>query len=234
VPRAAAAPNEANKPQPLADLPALRHRNIVALREAIPVGEFLLLASEYCPGDTVEGLIRRLGPLTVRQAVSLVLPCLDALNCAHRFARTDGSIGVMHGNITPANLFLTWSDNQPFTKLADFGLATPALPDPAFTPRPQILEPTRAPACDVDMWRLAACLYFMLTGSGPRHFSSGEDPANVVISTVAVPIRRRDPAIAPPVAAVIDEALIDNPHIRIQSAGHLAHALRETVFVRFG
>lgn len=234
VPRAAVAPEELAKPRPFGDLAGFRHANAVTPRAALPVGEFLLVVTEYWPGETIEQLVLRLGSLTVRQAVSLVLPCLDALTYAHGFPRIDGSVGIMHRNITPTKFVLTWSGGEPVTKLVDFGFATEVSVDPSFTPRPQVTEPARAPARDVDTWQMAACLYYMLTGTPPRVAAVGKDPADVVMSTMPVPIRRIDRNIPRPVAAVIDEALIDAPHIGIQDAGHLTLALRKAVFGRHG
>lgn len=238
VPRTAVASDELDKPWPLADVRALRHRNIVALRDVTPIGECFLLASEYCVGDNVAGLIRRLGPLTVYQAVPLALQCLDALAYAHSATQTGGSIGVMHRSINPGNILLTWSGNDPITKLADFGLAaaldlasaTGNVPqDLAFVPRPQLL-PARTPAREVDVWRLAACLYYMLTGFAPRHSPSRVVTMDDVVNTPAMPIRQRNPNVPPRVAAVIDEALVDNPQIRIGDAGTFARALHEATY----
>lgn len=231
APKSAIAPDEVRRAQPLADLSGLRSPNVVGLQETKSVGDFLLVVSEYCSGDTVEGLVRRLGRLSVRQAMSLVLPCLDGLDAAHSFTRSDGSMGVMHRNITPASLLLTWTGSHPVTKIADFGFATPAPLDPAFTPRPQVVRPERA-ARDVDTWRIGACLYYMLSGATPRRASDSKDPADVVMTTKASPIRRLNPDIPPRLAAVIDDAVTDAPHISIPTASHLAAALREAV--RFG
>lgn len=225
VAKTAVAPDEARRSAPLADLSGLRNPNVVALQEVIPVGEFLLVVSEYCPGDTVQGLVRRLGRLSVRQAMSVVLPCLDGIDAAHSFMRSDGSMGVMHRNITPASLLLTWTGPHPVTKIADFGFATPTPPDPEFTPRPQVVRPDRA-ARDVDTWRMGACLYYMLSGAAPRQPSDSRDPAEVVMSTTATPIRRLNLEVPPRLAAVIDDAVTDAPHISIPTASHLAAALR--------
>ncbi len=229
VPTSAMSPDERIKPWPLAQVRTLRHRNIVALRDITPIGEFFLVASEYCPGDTLEGLIRRIGPLTVDQAVPLALQCLDALRYAHTIARNDGVTGVVHCDLKPANILLTRSGGDPITKLADFGLALNAehtSQDLAFVPRPRVVEPRRAPTRDGDVWSVGACLYYMLTGFGPRQSPSRPDTADVVINTMAMPIRRRNPSIPPRLAAVIDEALVDKPHIHSGAAGDFASALR--------
>lgn len=43
---------------------------------------------------------------------------------------------------------------------------------------------------EVDIWAIAACSYYMLTGAFPRNFTG--DPFLAVLQTNAVPIRDRD------------------------------------------
>jgi serine/threonine protein kinase len=85
------------------------------------------------------------------------------------------------------------------------------------------------PKPDVDVWAVAASLYYMLTLQPPRQFGPGRDAWQVVLDTDAVPIRERNPAIPTRLAKVIDEALIDNPEIRFKTASELSAALKETL-----
>ncbi len=77
---------------------------------------------------------------------------------------------------------------------------------------------------------LAASLYYMLTGESPRHLPDGGDLVDAVVNTGAIPIRERNLGVPSRLAAVIDEALIDNPRIGIGSAAELAAALRDAAF----
>jgi hypothetical protein len=69
----------------------------------------------------------------------------------------------------------------------------------------------------------------MLTLQPPRQFGKGRDAWQVVLDTDAIPIRERNPAVPAALAKVVDEALIDNPEIRFETAGELREALKETL-----
>ena len=69
---------------------------------------------------------------------------------------------------------------------------------------------------DVDIWAAAASLYNMLTGAFPKEFPPGTNALDSALKEQAVPIRKRNPGIPLNLAAVIDEALIDNPEIKIK------------------
>jgi eukaryotic-like serine/threonine-protein kinase len=60
----------------------------------------------------------------------------------------------------------------------------------AFTAREQVIDFKRATP-EVDVWAMAASLYYMLTGAPPRDFPPGRDPWSVVLESPAVPIRQR-------------------------------------------
>jgi serine/threonine-protein kinase len=78
---------------------------------------------------------------------------------------------------------------------------------------------------EVDVWALAASLYFMLTGQFVRDFLAGKDPWQLVLQNAPVPIRQRAPSIPAKLAEVIDLALIDKPQIHFKTAAELRQAL---------
>ena len=98
----------------------------------------------------------------------------------------------------------------------------------SFMPRQQIVNFKYAKP-EVDVWAMAASLYFMLTGTGPRDFPKGEDPCDVILRTSAIPIRQRNAKIPIKLAQVIDAALIDKPQINIKTAAELRRALEGVI-----
>jgi serine/threonine protein kinase len=93
-------------------LAALNHPNIVAVHDFGEAGGFFYLLMEYVDGVNLRQLLqsRRLTP---QEALSIVPPICDALQCAH--AR-----GIVHRDIKPENLLL---DRLGAVKIADFGIA---------------------------------------------------------------------------------------------------------------
>ncbi len=146
--------------------------------------------------------------------------------------------GVVHRDLKPHNLFLAKSSSGRVAKVADFGLAkgfdsaglsgqtrTGACAGTlAFMPRQQIVNFKYAKP-EVDVWAMAASLYFMITGAVPRDFPDGEDPCDVILRTSAVPIRKRNAKIQAKLAKVIDDALIDKPAINVKTAAELRRSL---------
>jgi serine/threonine protein kinase len=198
---------------------ALRHPNIVRFHRSL--AEPLGFVAEYCPGGSVADH----GPFGVEQAVSLTRQAAAALRYAHTVEipvlHADGTTatgrGLVHRDIKPQNLLMT-ADGR--LKVADFGLAkaydqaglsgrTPTgaiAGSVAFMPRRQLIDYKYARP-DVDVWALAACLYWMLTGVTPRDFRPGADPVAIVLREPAIPIRRRLPTLPAALASIVDEAL---------------------------
>ncbi|WP_073264814.1 protein kinase domain-containing protein [Cryptosporangium aurantiacum] len=210
---------------------ALRHPNIASLHHTGSAAGAFFFAIEYCRGGSVRDLmLARGGTLRPDEAVPLAVQALDALDYAH-------SQGIVHRDVSPQNILLT-DDPKPQVKLADFGLAKAfdlaglsgltrtgaAAGKPLFMPYQQVVNFRHAKPA-VDVWALAACLYFLLTDEAPRDFPADRDPWQAVLQTAAVPIRQRDPAIPRPLADVLDTALQDRPAIGFATAAELREAL---------
>lgn len=99
---------------------------------------------------------------------------------------------------------------------------------PVFMPRQQIINFKHAQP-DADLWALAACLYWALTGAHPRDFPADKDPWQIVLQTEPVPIRNRDRAIPDSLAQVIDHALRDHPASGFTSASDFRRALDDSL-----
>ncbi len=230
----------------------LRHPNVVEFRDSGACGAVFFFVCEYCNGGSVDRLTAEHGgTLPVEEAVPIVLQALDGLAYAHSaeipgVRLADGTVGpsrgLVHRDIKPSNILLAGSGSAQVAKLADFGLAkafdraglsghtrTGSVGGTvAVMARAQIVNYKFAKP-EVDVWAIAASLYWMLTGAPPRNFPSGVDPIAVVLRDAAVPIRQRVPSIPRRLAAVIDEALIDNPRITITTADELKRALQDAL-----
>jgi serine/threonine-protein kinase len=150
----------------------LSHPNIVAAYDAglSEAGRFL--AMEYVAGDDLDRIVRRDGPLSVRDALAVVMQAADALGYAHQQ-------GIVHRDVKPRNLL---RDASGVVKLADLGLVRW---DASFAPAAAGLVPLTQ-AGDIagsvdfmapeqamnsqradqrsDIYGLGITLYYLLTG----------------------------------------------------------------------
>jgi serine/threonine protein kinase len=211
---------------------ALRHPNVVWLRDAGCSHGTFFFTLEYCDGGSVDQLLKRHGgPLPLAEAAPIILQALDGLDYAH-------NLGLVHRDLKPHNLFLSGSGPARVAKVGDYGLGKAfdsaglsgltcsgaVMGSPSFMPRQQVINFKYARP-EVDVWALAASFYHLLTGSPPRDFPAGVDRWLVVLQSDAVPIRRRNPSVLPKLAEVIDRALVDKPAIPFKTAAEFKRAL---------
>jgi hypothetical protein len=196
-------------------LEALRHPNVVRLREVIDEGDDIVLVMDHLPGGNLAQQVAERGPLPPGEVQLLADRLLDALAAAHR-------LGIVHRDIKPANVLY---DDAGLPYLADFGVAahrdaTPGLtaPDlalgtPGFMAPEQARGEDSSPATDV--FSLGATLRFAATGAGP--FGTG-DP-RVLMARAASGRAERVPTTVPePLRSTIVSMLAADPAARPSAA----------------
>ena len=209
---------------------ALRHPNIVGLLEFGKHEGRFYFALEYCAGGTAEALRRRHGGrVPLPSALRIAADALEGLAAAHE-------AGFVHRDLKPDNVLLAADGTA---RIADFGLAksfqqaglsgmtaTGAVAGTfQFMPREQLTS-YRQVRPTSDVWSMAATIYYLLTGQFARDFGDKADPLAVILRGGVVPLSRRDPSVPPDLAAVIDQALDDEPARRFPSAREFVAALR--------
>jgi hypothetical protein len=224
---------------------ALKHPNIVELKDGGCSNGTFFFTLEFCDGGSVDQLMRaRGGRLPIDEAIEITFQALDGLEYAHAAelrpaAGGAPARGVVHRDLKPQNIFLSTSGGSRTVKVADFGLAKAfdtaglsgltctgsAAGTPQLMPRQQVINFKYARP-EVDVWAMAASLYWMLTGVVPRDFPRGKDPWQVVLQSDPVPIRNRDPGLPRKLADVLDQALTDRTGLCFKSATELRRALR--------
>lgn len=227
---------------------ALHHPNIVEPHGAGSHDGVLFVTMEYCTGGSLSDL-ENVGkiPLPVDKALAITLQGLDGLEYAHHaqipnVKLADGTFAVGHGlvhrDIKPSNLFLQNQGSNKIVKVGDYGLAkayslagmsglthSRAVGGTlAFMPRQQLNNFLYAKP-EVDVWAMAASLYWMLTGFFPRD-GDASDPFRWIRETAPTPIRKRGVSIPDGIADVLDRALNDRAGLAFQSAAALREALR--------
>jgi serine/threonine protein kinase len=158
-------------------LAALNHPNIVGVYDFGQAGGFYFLLMEFVDGVNLRQLLQA-KRLTPKEALSIVPPVCDALQCAHDH-------GIVHRDIKPENLLI---DKNGTVKIADFGIAKivertsefvptdaddPTLESRATFPfgTPDYAAPEQANGTAdhrADIYSLGVVLYEMLTGERPK------------------------------------------------------------------
>jgi len=152
---------------------SLVHQNIVPVFDFGRIDDQVFLAMERVEGkDLGSSLARarshRLSPLL---AAFIAAECCQALDYAHQRKGPDGvALGIVHRDVTPRNVLLSWSGE---VKLTDFGIAALA-GDAASrllgTPQYMAPEQARSEPIDprADVYAIGLVLREAVTGIRPR------------------------------------------------------------------
>ncbi len=213
---------------------AVTHPNIATIFEVGEEDGEVFLAMERVPGLTLRAALQeRATPFEVERALEIARDVAKGLREAH-------AAGIVHRDLKPDNVMIT-PDGQ--AKILDFGLAKRLLgadsaPPPSAelaTREGQILgtagymspEQALGEAVDArtDLFSLGVILFELLTQTRPFQ---GENHVAVLFATYrdpAPPPSSRNPAVSPPVDALVLRCLEKKPAARFQSATEVIEAL---------
>jgi serine/threonine protein kinase len=203
----------------------LSHPHIARLYDFGEVDGVLHYAMEYCGGGSLAQFVATNGPLKVEQVVEVGQQIAGALKCAH-------GAGFIHRDLKPSNIMLMEPKGPFLSKLIDFGLVQPSLPDATksmadasadgvrFLGTPLFASPEqlKEEPLDVrtDLFSLGMTLWYLLIGRAPDSGSSAEIAARRL--SPASYASQLPPDLEPQVREVLARLLEKNRSARLGSA----------------
>ncbi len=222
---------------------SLAHQNIVPVFDFGRAGDQVFLAMERVEGKDLGASLARASlaqPMPSIVAAFIAAECCQALDYAHRRTREGGGeLGVVHRDVTPRNVLLSWSGE---VKLTDFGIAALAGDDTskvAGTPAYMAPEQARGEVVDAraDVYAVGLVLREALTGERARSGSarglpagqSGAEDRDRMLEAARSGTLAPWPAHAPPwppaLVTIVDRATAHDPAARYPDARTMLAAL---------
>jgi hypothetical protein len=213
---------------------ALNHGSICTIYDIDEVDGHPFIVMELLKGRSLRD---RLGnaPLKVHQLVDIGIEIADALQAAH-------SEGIVHRDITPANIFVT---DQGHVKILDFGLAKVAnlFADPSTTAETAhrtakgitlgtvaYMSPEQATGEDLDgrtdLFSTGVVLYECATGRHPFPGKTSPVILEAILNRAPVAPSALNPELPLHLQEVINNCLEKDRELRYQSAGDLRADLK--------
>ncbi|HKB40334.1 MAG TPA: serine/threonine-protein kinase, partial [Gemmataceae bacterium] len=183
------------------------------------------LVMEFIDGCNLEALLRRSGPLEVKEILRIGIQVASGLAAAHKQ-------GLIHRDVKPANILL--ENGVQRVKLTDFGLAR-AVDDASLTQSgfiagtPLYMSPEQAAGDRVDhrsdLFSLGSVLYEMCAGRPAFRAPNTAAVLRRVSDETPRPIREVNPDVPEALSRVIDRLHAKKPADRPASAREVADLL---------
>jgi serine/threonine-protein kinase len=208
----------------------IQHPHIVAVLDSGEHDGIPYIVFEYVEGETLKERIRRVGRLTIPEAVAFTIEVARALEAAH--AR-----GVVHRDIKPQNILL---DPESGAKVADFGIARSGHEE-TITAEGRVLgttdyiSPEQALGHEVtgqsDLYSLGIVLYESLTGSVPFRAERPITVATMHVRDEIPDVQQRRPEVSAALAAVVERATAKPLARRYATATEMIADLEEALAI---
>lgn len=204
----------------------VRHENVVQVYE-VAEQPLPYLAMEFIPGETLQQLLDRVGPLDVPEVLRIGRQIAEGLAAAHA---TD----LIHRDIKPGNMLLEGGQHK--VKITDFGLAR-AADDASISQSgiiagtPMYMAPEQAEGKTLDqradLFSLGSVLYQMVAGRPPFRANSTVAVLKRVVEDKPRAIREIIPETPQWLCDIIAKLHAKSPDDRFQSAREVADVLAD-------
>jgi len=198
-------------------LASLNHPNIVTILTAEKQENVFFIVMEFVPGETLENIISREGPLELSRALDYTCQISNAVDHAHRH-------GVLHRDLRPSNVLVTESG---LLKVADFGTSRfleIAAHGTTVIGSPPYMAPEQFQGKAVfasDLYSLGVTMYQMLTGLLPYGTPSPADLDRLARGELTSGPRLKNSKVPKAINDIVLKAMAPEIRHRYQRAGEL-------------
>jgi tetratricopeptide (TPR) repeat protein/tRNA A-37 threonylcarbamoyl transferase component Bud32 len=203
----------------------LNHPNIVRVLATVETEAQPVIVMEYVSGGSLQTLLEQQSQLPLDRVLKLGLELADALARVHH-------LDIIHRDLKPANILLA-EDGAP--RLTDFGVAYLATQATRLTREGDILGTTfymspeawRSEELDArsDVWSFGAILYEMLAGQPPFAAKQIVAIMRAILNDPVPNLYRFRPDAPPALVALIEQMLVKERELRIDSMRQVAAGL---------
>ena len=205
-------------------LARLNHPGIATIYELFSSGPDLLMVMEFVPGQTLEHVSDREGPMQPARAAYLVDRILSALEHAHR-------AGIIHRDMKPANVMVTADGG---VKIMDFGIARVRgvehiTLDECMMGTPAYMAPEHVRGAEVDeradLYAVGVIFYRLLTARLPFDAKSPVAMLQKHLSEPPKPLHTHRTDLPAWCEPIVQHAMAKLPSKRFQTASEFRTAL---------
>ncbi|HYS24973.1 MAG TPA: serine/threonine-protein kinase [Vicinamibacterales bacterium] len=184
-------------------LASMNHPNIVTVLTAEKQENVFFIVMEYVPGQTLEQIVLREGPLDVSRALDFTCQICNAVDHAHR-------VGVLHRDLRPGNMLVSEAG---MVKVTDFGTSrfleiaahgTTVIGSPPYMAPEQFYGKAVFAS---DVYSVGVTMYQMLTGELPYATPAPSDIQRLVRGELVTAPRLKNGRIPKAVNDIVLKAL---------------------------
>jgi serine/threonine-protein kinase len=215
----------------------VNHPNVVTVFDVIEHEGMACIVMELLDGLPLGTYIFRSGPLSLREATSILLPAMRGVAAAH-------AQGVIHRDLKPQNIFVCIDPDGRVvtTKVLDFGIslmmdwakvrAIATMPGLVGTPAymaPEHIEGSDRIDERADVYGFGLLLYESLTGRMPFPGEEQTEVLKRVLTDPPVPLRDLRPDLPATMIGIVDTAMAKSPEQRFVSLNQMISEIEDLV-----
>lgn len=213
----------------------INHPNVVTVFDVVEHDGMPCIVMELLDGLPFGTYIKRHGPLSLRDAISLLLPAMRGVAAAH-------AQGVVHRDLKPQNIFVCIGPDARIvtTKVLDFGISlmvdwargSSVAPVPGLVGTPSYMSPEHIEGSTVldprtDVYGFGLLFYEALSGRMAFPGEPGPDLLKQVLSDTPTPLQELCPDLPATVVTAVEAAMAKRPEQRFAGLNEMVHVLEE-------